>query len=246
MAKRIAVVTGGMGGIGEATCKELYHHGNRVVAAYSRQEDAALAWQKEQKNAGYEFEIAYGDVANFQSCHDMILKIENEVGPIDILVNNAGITHDHACCKMTQEDWDSVIHTDLSSIFYVTRAVINGMKQRNYGRIINMSSINGQKGQFGQVNYAAAKAGIHGFTKALALEVAKYHVTVNTVSPGYVATDMVLSIPKEIQEELLAQIPMGRFAKPEEIARAISFLADEKNCYITGSNITINGGHYML
>jgi acetoacetyl-CoA reductase len=246
MAKRIAVVTGGMGGIGEAISKELYNQGYRVIPAYRRKEEDACAWQVDQKNAGYEFDIAYGDVADFQSCEAMIKKIEDDFGSIDILVNNAGITRDHACCKMTQEEWDSVIHTDLNSVFYVTRAVINGMKNRNYGRIINISSINGQKGQYGQVNYAAAKAGIHGFTKSLAMEVAKHNVTVNTVSPGYVATDMILSIPKEIQDQIIAQIPMGRFAKPEEIARVIAFLADEKNSYITGANIAINGGHYML
>lgn len=176
----------------------------------------------------------------------MIKKVETEIGPIDIIVNNAGITRDNSCCKMSKEDWDIVMHTDLDSVFYVTRAVLNDMKRRDYGRIINISSINGQKGQYGQVNYSAAKAGMHGFTKALAKEVARHKITVNTISPGYVATDMVMSLPKDIQEKILAEIPMGRFAEPEEVAHVVAFLADEKSSYITGANIAINGGHYML
>jgi acetoacetyl-CoA reductase len=245
MAKRVAVVTGGMGGIGQAISKKLYDQGHRVVAAYSRKQTAAIAWQAEQKEQGYTFEIAYGDVADYQSCGSMIKKIEMDIGPIDILINNAGITRDHACCKMDKEDWDIVIATDLSSVFYVTRAVINGMKERHYGRIINISSINGQKGQYGQVNYAAAKAGIHGFTKALALEVARHHITVNTISPGYVATEMLMAVPDEIRAKILSEIPMGRLAQPEEVAHAAAFLADEKTSYITGINLAINGGHHM-
>lgn len=246
MNKRIAVVTGGMGGIGQAICRTLHDKKIHVVAGYSRQEDAALAWQEEQAKEGYQFDIAHVDVTNFESCEEMINKIEAEIGGVGILVNNAGITRDVCCIKMKKDDWDTVISTDLSSIFYVTHAVIAHMKDRAFGRIINISSINGQKGQYGQVNYAAAKAGMHGFTKSLALEVAKYNITVNTLSPGYVATDMVRSIPEEIQQKILAQIPMGRFAEPEEIALAVAFLADEKNKYITGANIPINGGHYML
>ncbi len=246
MGKKVALVTGGMGGIGQAISRELYDQGRRVVAAYSRAQEAALAWQAEQKKTGHNFEIAYGNVTDFDSCDAMIKQIVSDIGPIDILVNNAGITRDHACCKMSKEDWDIVINTDLNSLFYVTRAVINGMKNRNYGRIINISSINGQKGQFGQVNYAAAKAGIHGFTKSLALEVASHGITVNTVSPGYVATEMMMSIPKDILDKIIAEIPMRRLAAPEEIAHVIAFLAEEKNSYITGANISINGGHYMF
>lgn len=245
MAKRIAVVTGGMGGIGQAICRELFKQGHHVIAAYSRDQKAALAWLENQNQAGYQFDIAHGDVTDFDSSMAMINKIESDIGNISILVNNAGITRDHSCCKMTKEDWDSVIKTDLSGVFYVTRAVINGMKARNYGRIINISSINGQKGQFGQVNYAAAKAGIHGFTKSLALEVARHNITVNTVSPGYVATEMILAIPHDIQDKILAEIPLGRFAEPEEVAYVVAFLAMEKMSYITGANIAINGGHYM-
>lgn len=245
MTKKIALVTGGMGGIGHAICHELYAQGVQVVAGYSRSHDAALAWQAEQKKAGYDFPIAYGNVANFQSCQDMVKKIQDDIGQIDILVNNAGITRDHACVNMSQEDWDIVIATDLNSVFYVTRAVAPGMKERNYGRIINISSINGLKGQYGQVNYSAAKAGIHGFTKALARELARHNVSVNTISPGYVSTDMVMAVPEDIRNKIVAEIPMGRFAEPEEVARLAAFLADEKNGYITGTNISINGGHYM-
>jgi len=246
MANRIALVTGGMGGIGQAICQELHQQQFRVIAAYSRQHAAAQAWQAEQRRLGFEFDIAYADVTDFQSCENMIKKMSNDIGPIDVLINNAGITRDHACCHMSQAEWDSVISTDLSSLFYVTRPLLEEMKQRNYGRIINISSINGQKGQFGQVNYSAAKAGMHGFTKALAREVAKFHITVNTVSPGYVATEMVMSIPEDIKQKILAEIPLGRFAQPEEVAHVVAFLADEKSAYITGANIAINGGHYML
>lgn len=246
MAKRIALVTGGMGGIGHAICQTLYNQDYRVVAAYHRKREAALAWQAEQKKAGYDFDIIYVDVTNFESCNNMAKEMETNVGPIDILVNNAGITRDHTCCHMTQNEWDVVISTNLNSVFYVTHALVSGMKDRKYGRIINISSINGQKGQYGQVNYSAAKAGIHGFTKALAQEVARYGITVNTISPGYVATDMVLAIPEPVQKKILCEIPMGRFAEPDEIARVVTFLADEKNAYITGANIAINGGHYML
>jgi len=246
MTKRIALVTGGMGGIGQAIARELYNQGYRVIAAYSRTQEAALAWQETQKKQGYDFAIVHGDVTDFDSCAEMVKQAETAVGPIDILINNAGITDDQACCKMTKEQWDLVINTDLNSVFYVTRAVINSMKERKYGRIINISSINGQKGQYGQVNYSAAKAGIHGFTKALAQETARFNVSVNTVSPGYVSTDMVMAVPENIRNKILAQIPMGRFAEPEEVARVVAFLADEKNGYITGTNIAINGGHYMV
>lgn len=246
MSKRIALVTGGMGGIGHAICKSLHDEGYEVVAGYSRKQEAAKAWQEEQHKAGYPFKIAHMDVTDFASCAATVKKIESDIGPIDILINNAGITRDHACCNMTKEEWDIVINTDLNSVFYVTHALISGMKERKFGRIINISSINGQKGQYGQVNYSAAKAGMHGFTKALAQEVAKSGITVNTISPGYVATDMVMGIPDTIQKKILAEIPMGRFAEPDEIARVVAFLADEKNSYITGANIAINGGHYML
>lgn len=248
MPAKIALVTGGMGGIGQAICQLLYTQEIRVIASYHRggHHELAQAWKTEQEKAGYRFDIAYVDVADFHSCEKMVKQAENDIGPIDILINNAGITHDISCCKMTKDDWDIIIQTDLNSVFYVTRHVINGMKDRQYGRIINISSINGQKGQYGQVNYSAAKAGIHGFTKSLALEVAKHGITVNTISPGYVATEMVMAIPDKVKDKILAEIPMGRFAHPAEIARVVVFLSHEENGYITGANIAINGGHYML
>ena len=246
MEKKIALVTGGMGGIGQAICRTLTSQGMRVVAGYSRKEEDAREWQAEQKQAGFDFDTVRIDVTNYESCKSMVDYIETNIGPISTLVNNAGITRDAACCNMNKDEWDTVINTDLNSVFYMTRAVINKMKKRQYSPIINISSINGQKGQFGQVNYSAAKAGMHGFTKALALEVAKKGITVNTVSPGYVATDMIMAVSEEIRKKILAEIPAGRFAEPDEIARVVAFLADEKNQYIIGANIAINGGHYML
>lgn len=246
MTKQIALVTGGMGGIGHAICQSLHQQGMRVIAGYHRKKEAALEWLDNEKKAGFNFDIVSVDVTSFASCEEMVKQIEADIGPIAVLINNAGITRDHSCAKMTKDEWDVVINTDLNSVFYVTHAVINGMRERKYGRIINISSINGQKGQFGQVNYSAAKAGMHGFTKSLAIEVAKSGITVNTISPGYVETDMIQAVPEDIRQKILAEIPMGRFAEPEEVARVVTFLADPLNSYITGANISINGGHYML
>lgn len=247
MQSRIALVTGGTKGIGAAICRTLCQQGAKVIAAYNwgGDHDAAQAWQEQQKQAGYDISIGYVDVADFDSCGILIKDIETQHGPIEILVNNAGITQDVQCYKMDLKTWQNVINTNLNSTFYMTRHAINGMIERNYGRIINISSINGQKGQFGQVNYSASKAGIHGFTKALALEVARKGITVNTVSPGYVATDMVMAVPTEIREKIIAQIPVGRLGEPEEIARVVAFLAAANSSFITGANIAINGGHYM-
>lgn len=245
MIKKIALVTGGMGGIGQAICRDLSKKGIHVIAAYHRKEQAALAWQQQEKQAGFDFRIAPIDVTNFNSCQDTVKKLIHEVGPIDILVNNAGITRDKSCCSMEKDDWDIVINTDLNSVFYMTRCLVSDMKKRKFGRIINISSINGQRGQYGQVNYSAAKAGMHGFTKALALELARHGVTVNTISPGYVETDMITALPEKVRDKILSEIPMGRFAKPHEIARVVSFLVDEENSYITGANIAINGAHYL-
>lgn len=247
MQKKVALVTGGMGGIGTAICQELCTKGARVLASYNRKgnHQQALAWQQQQSEKGYEIGIGYVDVSNFKSCEKLIQEGEKQCGPVDILVNNAGITEDVQCHKMHPELWEKVINTNLNSVFYVTRNVINGMMKRGYGRIINISSINGQKGQRGQVNYAAAKAGMHGFTKALALEVARNGITVNTVSPGYIATDMVMAIPEEIRDKIVTQIPVGRLGEPTEIARVVSFLASEASGFITGTNIAVNGGHYM-
>lgn len=244
MKKRIALVTGGTGGIGTTICRHLHDAGMQVVAGFSH-EAHAVEWQSVQKNADYPFEIAYGDVGNFESCAAMVNKIETTLGPIDILINNAGVTRDATLRKMEQKQWDMVLRTNLDSLFHVTRNVINGMIERKFGRIINISSINGQKGQFGQTNYSAAKAGMHGFTKALAQEVANKGITVNTISPGYVATDMVSKMSTQVLEQIVAQIPVGRLAEPDEIARVVAFLADERAGYITGANIAVNGGQHL-
>ncbi len=248
MAEQIALVTGGMGGIGTAICRALHDAGIRTVAGYNRggNHDSALAWQADQKLEHYSFEIVHADVTQVDSCEAAVQKIEEDIGPIDILVNNAGIARDATCSKMKLQDWKDVIDTNLNSLFYVTHSVLSEMLKRKHGRIINISSINGQKGQFGQVNYAASKAGMHGFTKALALEVARKGITVNTISPGYVDTNMVKAVPENIRTQILSQIPVGRFALPEEIAHVVVFLADERSAYITGANIAINGGQYML
>lgn len=243
---QIALVTGGMGGIGEAICRELHDHGYKVISAYHREAKDAEKWQQEQQKTGYQFDIVYVDVANYESCLSMAKKVKADIGNVSILVNNAGITHDSSFCKMTPEIWNSIINVDLNSVFNVTKMFINEMRDKQFGRIINISSINGQKGQFGQANYCSAKSGMHGFTKALAIEMAKYNITVNTISPGYIATDMVMSVDENIREKILCEIPMKRFGQPAEVARVVTFLADERNGYITGANIAINGGHYML
>src|SRR3990167_618586 len=248
MKNKVALVTGGMGGIGTAVCQYLARKGAKVVASYNRggNHASAKAWQEEQKKLGYDMAINFVDVADFQSCLSMVKNVEADFGSIDILVNNAGIICDVQLCKMDLSQWQTVLRTNLDSIFNVTRNVISGMLSRRYGRIINVSSINGQKGQFGQTNYASAKAGIHGFTKSLAQEVARKGVTVNTISPGYIETNMVMSVDDKIREKIVAQIPVGRFGKPDEVARAVAFLAAESSGFITGSNLVINGGQYLV
>jgi acetoacetyl-CoA reductase len=243
---RIAFVSGGMGGIGSAICRRLGAAGHTVIAGclpgYERKEE----WLGRMRAEGYRVHAAEGDVADFDSCAAMFYNARSIVGPIDILVNNAGITRDSVFKRMTEQDWMAVINTNLNSVFNVTRQVIDGMTERGWGRIINISSVNAMKGQFGQTNYSAAKAGMAGFSKALAQEVVKKGVTVNTVSPGYVETDMVMAIRPEIREQIIAQIPMGRLAKPQEIAAVVAFLASEEAGYITGSNISVNGGMHMM
>ena len=248
MEKKIALVTGGTGGIGTHICRALRDGGAKVVAGFNwgGGDKEALKWQTEQRELDYDFGVAYGDVSNFESSAAMIEEIQSKHGPVEILVNNAGITFDTTFRKMTSVQWDSVLRINLDSVFNVTRNVIEGMLEKGFGRIINISSINGQKGQFGQANYSAAKAGMHGFTKALAQEVAKKGITVNTISPGYVATPMVQKLSSEVLDKIIAQIPVGRLAKPEEIARLVAFLADEKSGFITGSNFAINGGQHMF
>ena len=247
MTKRIALVTGGTGGIGTSICKQLSDDGYQVIAGYysGGNHEKAQAWQEQMKADGYDIAVAYGNIRDFESCQTCIDGIRKDFGTIDILVNNGGITRDTTLKKMSPEHWDDVIATNLTSVFYMTRLVINDMLEKKWGRIVNISSVNGEKGQFGQANYSAAKAGMYGFTKAVAQEVASKGITVNTVSPGYIATSMIMDVPEEIREQIRKGIPVGRFGKPEEIARVVSFLANEENGFITGANISANGGQYM-
>ncbi len=246
MAQRVAVVTGGMGGIGEAICMRLAKSGHRVVATYSPGNTKAEQWVKDMKARGLEFHAVQIDVTDFESSRKAVAKIQAETGPVDILVNNAGITRDASFRKMGKPDWDAVLHTNLDSVFNVTKAVCDGMVDRGWGRIINISSINGQKGAFGQTNYSAAKAGMHGFTKALALEVARKGVTVNTVSPGYIGTKMVLAVPKDVLDtKIIPQIPVGRLGTPDEVAALVAYLCTDEAGFMTGANLAINGGQHM-
>ena len=247
MAQRIALVTGGMGGLGEAICIKLADMGITVVATYSSSNSKSEDWQKQMKVRGFSFHAVQVDVADFDSCAAAVKKVESEVGPVDILINNAGITRDLTFKKMTRVDWDAVINTNLSSVFNMTKPVVDAMVERGWGRVINVSSVNAQKGAFGQTNYAAAKAGMHGFTKSLALEVARKGVTVNTISPGYIGTKRVTSIPEEVlSSKILPQIPVGRLGKPEEVAGLCAYLASDEAAFITGANIAINGGQHMF
>jgi len=244
---RLAVVTGGMGGLGEAVCIKLAALGYRVVTTYSPSNTKANEWLANMNNMGYGFRGAPCDVSDFDSCKACFSTIAHEVGPVDVLVNNAGITRDMTFKRMTKADWDAVIRTNLDSVFNTAKQVLEGMVERRWGRIVNVSSVNGIKGAFGQTNYAAAKAGMHGFTKSLALEVARSGVTVNTISPGYIGTKMVLSIPGEVlNSKILPQIPMNRLGKPEEIAGLIAYLCSEEAAFVTGANISINGGQHMF
>ncbi len=243
---RIAFVSGGMGGIGSAICRRLGRAGHTVVAGCLPGYERKAEWLDRMRGEGLRVHAAEGDVADFESCSAMFSSIASAVGPVDILINNAGITRDSVFKRMTEADWMAVINTNLNSVFNVTRQVIDGMSERGWGRIINISSVNAIKGQFGQTNYSAAKAGMAGFSKALAQEVVRKGVTVNTVSPGYVETDMVMAIKKEVREQIVASIPMGRLARPQEIAAVVAFLASEEAGYITGANISVNGGMHMM
>ena len=243
---RITFVSGGMGGIGSAICRRFAQSGHTVVAGCLPGYEKKDEWLAGMRNAGYRVHAAEGDVADFDSCAEMFYSVRSVVGPIDILVNNAGITRDSVFKRMTEKDWMEVINTNLNSVFNVTRQVIDGMVERSWGRVINISSVNAIKGQFGQTNYSAAKAGMAGFSKALAQEVVKKGVTVNTVSPGYVETDLVMAIRDDVRQRIIDSIPMGRLAKPEEIASVVAFLASEEAGYITGANISVNGGMHMM
>ena len=244
--KRAALVTGGMGGLGEAICIKLAALGYTVVTTYSPSNTKAWEWLQTMRAQGDNFHAYECDVTQWESCHACVRKMEAELGPVAVLVNNAGITRDMTFKKMDKVNWDAVMHANLDSCFNMTKQVCDGMVDRGWGRIINISSVNGQKGAFGQTNYSAAKAGMHGFTKALALEVARKGVTVNTISPGYIGTRMVMAIPREVLDsKIIPQIPMGRLGKPEEVAGLVAYLASEEAAFVTGANIAINGGQHM-
>ncbi len=245
MAK-VALVTGGMGGLGETISARLAAAGYKVAVTCSPGNTKADAWVAEMKAQGHDILAVKADVADFESCQAACKHVAEVLGPVDVLVNNAGITKDMTFKKMGKPDWDAVMNTNLDSVFNMTKPVLDGMVERGWGRVINISSVNGQKGAFGQTNYSAAKAGMHGFTKALAYEVARRGVTVNTVSPGYIGTKMVTAIPKEILDsKIIPQIPMGRLGKPEEIAALILYLCSDDASFVTGANIAINGGQHM-
>ena len=244
--KRVVLVTGGMGGLGETISTKMVDAGYQVVVTYSPSNTKSGDWVAGMKANGYDILAVPCDVADFESCTKAVAEVHGQVGAIDILVNNAGITRDTTFKKMDKVNWDAVMRTNLDSLFNMTKQVADGMVERGWGRVINVSSVNGSKGAFGQTNYSAAKAGVHGFTKALALEVAKRGVTVNTISPGYIGTKMVTAIPKEVLDtKILPNIPVGRLGKPEEVAGLIIYLASEEAAFVTGANIAINGGQHM-
>ncbi|MDI9239461.1 acetoacetyl-CoA reductase [Lysobacter sp. LF1] len=244
MQSRVALVTGGTGGIGSSIIQRLARTGHRVATNY-RDEARAREWQARMREQGFDVALAKGDVSCPDQAQALVEDIERQLGPVEILINNAGITRDSTFHRMTPVQWNEVIGTNLNSCFNVTRPVIEGMRERKWGRIVQISSINGLKGQYGQANYAAAKAGMHGFTISLARENARFGVTVNTVSPGYVATDMVMAVPEDVRAKIVAEIPTGRLGTPDEIAYAVSFLTADEAAWITGSNLDINGGHHM-
>ena len=237
---RVAIVTGGTRGIGRAVSVALQRADCKVAATYAGNDDAARRFTQETGIAAYKF-----DVADFKACEASVRRIEQELGPVEILVNNAGITRDAVLHKMTPEQWGHVIATNLTSCFNMCRLVIEGMRERGFGRIVNIGSINGQAGQYGQVNYAAAKSGIHGFTKALAQEGAARGITVNAIAPGYVDTDMVRAVPQNVLDKIVARIPVGRLGHAEEIARGVLFLVSDQGGFLTGSTLSINGGQHM-
>jgi acetoacetyl-CoA reductase len=241
---KVAYVTGGMGGIGSAICRRLHKDGFKVIAGCGPSRDHAK-WIAEQAREGYEFHASVGNVADWDSTVAAFAKAIGEHGPIDVLVNNAGITRDRMFVKMTPEDWRAVIETNLNSVFNVTKQVVAGMVEKGWGRIVQISSVNGEKGQAGQTNYSAAKAGVHGFTMALAQELASRGVTVNTVSPGYIGTDMVRAIKPEVLEKIVAQIPVRRLGTPEEIASIVAWLAGDDSGFTTGADFSCNGGLHM-
>ena len=244
MNARTAYITGGMGGIGTAICQRMHKEGFKVIAGCGPTRDH-VKWLAEQSALGYSFHASVGNVGSWDSTVEAFAKTKAEHGPIDLLVNNAGITRDRMFVKMTREDWDSVIETNLNSMFNVTKQVVGDMVERGFGRIVNISSVNGAKGQAGQTNYSAAKAGMHGFTMALAQELATKGVTVNTVSPGYIGTDMVKSIRQDVLDKIVGTIPVKRLGLPSEIASIIAWIASEEGGYSTGADFSVNGGLHM-
>ena len=244
MSQKVAYVTGGMGGIGTAICQRLHKEGFKVIAGCGPTRDFGK-WLAEQKSLGYTFHASVGNVANWDSTVEAFGKAKADHGSIDVLVNNAGITRDRMFIKMTREDWDAVIDTNLNSMFNVTKQVVGDMVEKGWGRIINISSVNGAKGQAGQTNYSAAKAGMHGFTMALAQEMASKGVTVNTVSPGYIGTEMVRAIRQDVLDKIVATVPLKRLGEPHEIASICAWLASEEGGYSTGSEFAVNGGLHM-
>lgn len=245
MAKRIAYVTGGMGGIGTMICQRLYKDGFTVVAGCGPNSPRRERWLVEQAELGFSFTSSEGNVGDWESTEAAFAKVKNEVGEIDVLVNNAGITRDGVFRKMSRENWNAVIDTNLTSLFNATKQVIEGMVSKEWGRIVNISSVNGQKGQFGQTNYSTAKAGIHGFTMSLAQEVATKGITVNTVSPGYIGTDMVRAVRSEVLDAIVQSIPVRRLGEASEIASIVSWLASDEAGFATGADFSLNGGLHM-
>jgi acetoacetyl-CoA reductase len=242
--QKLAYVTGGMGGIGTAMCQRLHKDGFKVIAGCGPSRDFSK-WLNEQKALGYTFYASVGNVGDWDSTCAAFEKVKAEHGTVDVLVNNAGITRDGLFRKMNRADWDSVIETNLTSLFNVTKQVIDGMLDKGWGRIVNISSVNGEKGQFGQTNYSAAKAGMHGFTMALAQEVASKGVTVNTVSPGYIATDMVKAIRQDVLDKIISGIPIKRLGTPEEIASIVAWVSSDESGFATGADFSVNGGLHM-
>jgi acetoacetyl-CoA reductase len=244
--QKVALVTGGMGGLGTALCRRLHDAGLKVATTYSPSNTSPEGWLAAQRDDGYRFKAFKVDVGDYAATEWMMQSLLADFGRIDVLVNNAGITRDRSLSKMQHGDWLEVMRTNLDSVFNLSKQAIEPMMAQKWGRIINISSVNGQKGAFGQANYAAAKAGMHGFTKALALEMARHGVTVNTVSPGYLRTKMVMAVPEEImQSKILPQIPMGRLGEPEEVASLVAYLVSHEAGFVTGANIAINGGQHM-
>ena len=244
--RRVALVTGAMGGLGTELCRRLHAEGFLVAATHSPQNARREAWLASQQAEGIDVRAYELDVSNGNACDNVVRRVLGDLQRIDVLVNNAGITRDRSMRKMSQEDWHTVMGTNLDSVFNMTRPVLETMIARRWGRIINISSVNGQQGAFGQANYAAAKAGMHGFTKSLALEVARHGVTVNTVSPGYLDTAMVSQVPQDVlRDRILPQIPIGRLGKPAEVAGLVAYLVSDMAGYVTGANIAINGGQHM-